>query len=218
MELFYGTVTKTQICELNKTNLVRKQSNKGHWNDKTSKITLSSLGALLQSLINTKTTSITHVISNLRSKLKGHVPSFLGSSVDYKSYFTMYWQYSTLRSVHRDKRKYTFLRIKASWIKLKQTGTFFTDTFPKKKKKSMWAVKPLMKQRWERSRQFSSRRGEGPIHQLNFSQFEELYSPPGRLFKRERSSFRTWVTLASFRLYSCKCPQQRQNEIKIISL
>lgn len=77
-------------------------------------------------------------------------------------------------------------------------------------KQNMWAVKPLIKHLWEGLRQFSSRRGKGPIHRLNFSQFEELYSPPGRLFKRDRSSFRTWVTLASFRLYSWKCPQQRQ--------
>lgn len=130
----------------------------------------------------------------------------------------MYWQYSTLRWVHRDKQKYTLLLIKALWIKRVQTKTFIRQTLcqkpPKKTKKTdkqnMWAVKPLIEHLWEGLRQFSSRRGKGPIHRLDFSQFEELYSPPGRLFKRDRSSFRTWVTLASFRLYSWKCPQQKK--------
>lgn len=117
----------------------------------------------------------------------------------------MYWQYSTLTWVHRDKQKYTFILIKALWIKLMQTPSFFKDTVPQKKKKekkSMWVVKPLIKDLWSLGWQFSSRWGKGPIGGLNFCQFEELYSPPGRLFKRERSSFRTWVTLANFRLYS----------------
>lgn len=134
----------------------------------------------------------------------------------------MYWQYSTLRWVHRDKQKYTFLLIKALWIKRVQTKTFIRQTLCQKTnknktqtKQNMWAVKPLIKHLWEGLRQFSSRRGKGPIHRLNFSQFEELYSPPGRLFKRDRSSFRTWVTLASFRLYSWKCPQQKKKIIRI---